>query len=93
MAWMYTAVRGQAFTGLEWEVRVWILAMAAIVAVTDEDDFWILPLLGEELKDRKEFRTWNKLRGVLKRFLWIDVLHDKEGKRVLGKVLACEQLT
>lgn len=87
-AQLRTAVVGDRFRELEWQLRVWILVMAAIVAVTEEDDFWILPLLRKEIKDHVELRHWEDLRRVLKRFLWIDVLHDPDGKMVCEKIFA-----
>ena len=32
------------------------------------------------------FKSWNEMRGVLKSFMWIGLLHDKPGKDVFDSI-------
>ncbi|TVY25378.1 hypothetical protein LHYA1_G003709 [Lachnellula hyalina] len=68
------------------ELWLWILFIAAISAVTDEDDQWLMPLLRAAFR-RTGTTTWEPVRDILKSIMWIDALHDKDGKRVFDLVL------
>lgn len=67
----------------------WILFVTAISAVTDEDDYWLMPLIKTALR-KTGLTTWKSVRDVLKSFIWIDPLHDSEGKKVFDKVSLVE---
>ncbi|KAF8849032.1 hypothetical protein BDZ45DRAFT_773889 [Acephala macrosclerotiorum] len=70
------------------DLCIWIFFVASISAVTDEDDFWVIPLLKRRLQIA-DVESWNAVRGILKKFTWIDALHDADGKRVFDRV--CRQ--
>jgi len=74
------------------ELWLWILFIAAISAVTDEDDQWLMPLLRAAFR-RTGTTTWEPIRDILKSIMWIDALHDKDGKRVFDLVLLVDYPT
>lgn len=43
----------------------------------DANDYWLMPLIAELLS---RVSTWDELRRTLKQFLWIDLIHDKDGR-------------
>ena len=67
------------------EAHVWILVIAGISAITSEDDHWLLPLLRQMLPS-VEVSTWAEMRVLLKKFLWIDTIHDKGGRNLFNQV-------
>lgn len=71
-----------------YEVRVWMLFVAGLSAVTDEDDGWLVPLLARQLSGES---TWDGIRRLLKRFLWIDAIHDKDGRALFDRTLRPEK--
>jgi hypothetical protein len=74
-----------SFHEMPCEVQLWVLFVAAISAVTDEDDHWIIPLLKSTMRARG-ITTWNEVKEVIKKFLWIGVLFDNDGERVFEKL-------
>ncbi|CZR52828.1 uncharacterized protein PAC_02705 [Phialocephala subalpina] len=83
-----SSIHLESFEQAPHDLCIWILFVAAVFAVTGEDDYWVIPLLQERLR-RVEVETWNTVRGILKKFLWIDALHDAEGERIFDRV--CRQ--
>jgi len=68
-------------------MHLWILVVADISAVTDEDHHWILSLL-QQLLLPNGVSTWTEMRVLLKNFLWIDTIHDKGGKGLFDQITA-----
>ena len=68
------------------EAWLWILFVTAVSTVTNEDDYWLMPLLKAALLKTGKV-TWEEVQDMLKSFMWIDVLHDKDGKRVFDQVV------
>lgn len=74
------------------DLWLWILFVAAISAVPHEDDQWLMPLLRAALQ-RIGTTTWEPVRDILKSIMWIDALHDKDGKRVFDTALSVDYST
>jgi Fungal specific transcription factor domain len=72
-------------------VSLWILFIAAIAAVNDEDDVWLMPLINELLSETGSFISWHMVRSILKDFIWIDQLHDEDGKAVYSRAFLWNQ--
>ncbi|OKL62671.1 hypothetical protein UA08_01177 [Talaromyces atroroseus] len=68
-------------------VSLWVLFVAAIVAVTDEDDVWLVSLMNERLRGTESFISWHKVRSILKDFMWIGEIHDEDGKAVYSRMV------
>lgn len=64
---------------------VWLLMVGGISLFTAADDHWFLPWLRSCL-DTLEANHWDELRDRMKRFLWIEVLHDKPGRAIFDTV-------
>ncbi|GKZ23686.1 hypothetical protein AbraIFM66951_004562 [Aspergillus brasiliensis] len=68
-----------------WLLVVGILALPPLPSFRDTD-FWLKGCLREWLV-RLEIRTWEEMREIMKRFLWMDLMHDLAGEGVFGDVL------
>lgn len=66
-------------------IMLWLLMIGAISVFTEADDERL------ELSLRRyillcEGEPWSRVRVILKRFLWIDCLHDKQGKAIINSL-------
>ncbi|BCR97213.1 uncharacterized protein AKAW2_30532S [Aspergillus luchuensis] len=68
-----------------WLLMVGILALPPLPAFQGTD-LWLRGCLREWL-ERVGIRTWGELREIMKRFLWVDLMHDFAGEGVFGDVL------
>jgi hypothetical protein len=68
------------------EIKLWSLFVTGISAVTDEDDDWLLPLLRSQIQQNSA-SSWMEARRTLKEFLWVDSIHDREGKELYNRAL------
>jgi len=66
-------------------VKVWCLFNIGLSAVTDADNEWLLPYLRSEVQ-KQGAKSWSEVRNLLKKFLWIDALHDNDGKRLHDRI-------
>lgn len=89
----FTALSKQirsTLAGFDWKdeaagaTRLWVLFMAAVTAVTDQDDEWLLPQLSDALR-ATGCHTWGDTLLVLKKFLWIGALLDSDGERIFNR--------
>lgn len=67
-------------------IHVWLLFVAGLSATTPEDDHWLLPLLFTVLQEAR-LTTWESVRATLRGFLWIDALHDIQGRRIFDRIV------
>lgn len=81
-------VEGEGFKNIDYEVRIWVLFVVGIVGVGGEDEGWFVPLLRKEIGERGngKMEMWEEIRRLLKGILWIDALHDEDGKRIFEMV-------
>ncbi|KUJ15199.1 uncharacterized protein LY89DRAFT_106229 [Mollisia scopiformis] len=82
--WLRDAAAAREEEGRGADLGIWILFMAGISG-GEEEDGWILPMLKTEMGNR-EMREWGVVRALLKRYPWVDALHDEVGKRIFGRV-------
>ncbi|KIW32235.1 uncharacterized protein PV07_03795 [Cladophialophora immunda] len=68
------------------QMMLWFLMVGAVSAFTTSDHPWLKDCLREHI-DRCQVKSWTEMRGVLKSFMWIGLLHDKPGKDVFDSVL------
>lgn len=68
-----------------WLLMVGILALPPLPSFLGTD-LWMRGYLRESL-EKLEIRTWGELRGIMKRWVWVDLMHDLAGEGVLGDVL------
>lgn len=68
-----------------WLLMVGILALPPLPSFLGTD-LWMRGYLREWL-EKLEIRTWGELRGIMKRWVWVDLMHDLAGEGVLGDVL------
>lgn len=73
------------------ELMLWSLFIIGSSAFGEEDDAWILPDLRDQIR-KNGIDSWGQLRLVLKKYLWIDALHDGDGKVLYRRALAGSDL-
>lgn len=73
-------------------IILWLLTIGAISVFTPTDNYWLMPLLRDQMR-YCQICEWEDMRGNLKRFLWIDMLHDKPGQKVFSTAWANENGT
>ena len=61
---------------------LWLLVTGAMSGLLDED-MCMLPRLRATI-ELCQASSWNELRGVLKNFLWIEILHDRPGQALFN---------
>jgi hypothetical protein len=69
------------------QIMLWFLMVGAVSAFTTSDYPWLKDCLREHI-DICHVKSWKEMRGVLKSFMWIGLLHDKPGKEVFDFVLS-----
>ncbi|KAH8660282.1 hypothetical protein BX600DRAFT_467503 [Xylariales sp. PMI_506] len=65
----------------------WLLMIGAISTFTDDDDSWIKPWLGVNIRICK-LSSWPMARKLLRGFLWIGMLHDQPGERLFHSLIS-----
>ncbi|EXJ76665.1 uncharacterized protein A1O5_01173 [Cladophialophora psammophila CBS 110553] len=78
--------------GASSQIMLWFLMVGAVSAFTISDHLWLKDCLRERI-DICQVKSWNEMRGVLKSFMWIGLLHDKPGKEVFDSVLSSSSST
>ena len=68
--------------GVSPKLVLWLLVISAI-SVLSAEDMWLLPSL-RATTELCQASSWNELRGILKDFLWIDILHDRPGQALFN---------
>lgn len=67
----------------EWEMRLWLYFMAGLSLFPVGERDWLVNGLKKCLRTLR-LTSWSEAKVVLKQYLWIDMIHDTEGERVLG---------
>jgi hypothetical protein len=68
------------------DFNLWSLIVTGLSAVTEEDDEWLLPRLSTQIQNNG-VASWEEVRSTLKKYLWIDAIHDKNGKALYHRAL------
>lgn len=63
------------------QILVWLLMVGSLSIFNPADDAWLMPWLRSSI-ELCEAQGWNEMRGQLKEFPWIDMLHDKPGRSI-----------
>ncbi|OOQ84860.1 hypothetical protein PEBR_28578 [Penicillium brasilianum] len=64
-------------------IILWLLTIGAISVFKPTDDPWLMPLLRDQMR-YCGISEWEDFHRHMKRFLWIKILHDESGERVLN---------
>lgn len=64
---------------------VWLLVVGAISAFEAIDDRWLEPLLLTNIEACK-IDSWGDMQRLLDSFLWIDFVHDRDGKLLYDSI-------
>jgi hypothetical protein len=67
------------------QIMLWFLMVGAVSAFTTTDHPWLKNCLREHI-DLCQVKSWNEMRGILKSFMWIGLLHDKPGKDIFDSI-------
>jgi hypothetical protein len=68
------------------QILLWLLMIGSLPVFTPANDPWLLPWMRVNI-DLCEAHTWSELRGQLKEFPWIDILHDKPGQAIFDAAM------
>lgn len=68
------------------KLRLWLLFVSAVSGLYDGSGKWLDPSILQTLTDLS-LKEWEDVKAILKAHLWIDVLHDSEGKRIMERCL------
>ena len=63
------------------QILLWLLMIGYLSIFTTADDAWLMPLVRVNI-ELCEAHNWSELRGQLKAFPWIDILHNKPGRAI-----------
>lgn len=77
--------------GGEGELALWALVVGAIWMWDDPDGGWIAPRI-RGVSRGLGIRSWDGAYGVLKRFPWVNRIHDESGRKVWERVHEYGQL-
>lgn len=62
------------------EFKLWLLFVARICVVTENESPWLQPEMKKTL-EALNLASWKAAKERLKRYLWIDVVHDNDGRK------------
>ena len=65
---------------------LWLLMVDAVSVFDDSDALWFNPLLRATMATCK-VASWSEMRDLLMSFMWIDLVHDKTGKRAFDSAV------
>ncbi|CZR65804.1 uncharacterized protein PAC_15704 [Phialocephala subalpina] len=68
------------------QLMFWLLIVGIISIFTSPEDVWLKKALRKHM-EICQIKSWDEMRGILKSFMWIDLLHDKPGKDIFESVL------
>lgn len=67
-------------------MMLWVLISGGMALFGEEDDGWLMPWI-RTAAEGCDVRNWAQCRVVLKRFLWIDFVHDSTGHQVFASAM------
>ncbi|MCJ1431347.1 hypothetical protein MMC27_000698 [Xylographa pallens] len=62
------------------QLVLWLLMVGAVSVFDGSNDIWFNNLLRNSIR-RCKVDSWSEMRDLLLSFMWIDLVHDKRGKR------------
>lgn len=71
---------------------VWVLCMTGIASIATSERTWVVASLDRCLR-RLEICTWQQLKTVLQKFLWLPITNDKDGEPLWREVEASSPLS
>lgn len=68
------------------EFRLWLLFVTRVCVVAETESAWLRNEMSNTL-EALNLPTWKIARERLKKYLWIDVLHDECGRKAFEKAI------
>jgi hypothetical protein len=68
------------------KLDLWLMMVGAVSILDEKDDWWLRPLFVFNASVC-QIETWEDMRKLVKDFLWVGLVHDKPGQRVLERLL------
>jgi len=62
------------------DLKLWLLFIASLFNVGENKNSWLQPEMRKTLESSNQ-TSWKIVRNTLKRYLWIDALHDNAARR------------
>jgi hypothetical protein len=69
------------------EFKLWLLFIGRVCIVAESESAWLQPEMKKTL-DALNLTSWKAARERLKRYLWIDVIHDSDGRKAYEEATA-----
>ncbi|KAJ4301484.1 hypothetical protein N0V90_003576 [Kalmusia sp. IMI 367209] len=63
------------------ELKLWLLMMGGVWILDDVDAEWLVPMAKEQAR-RMGLSRWDEAYEVLRKYPWIEALHDESGRTV-----------
>ena len=70
------------------KLLVWVLVMGAVAAIDTVERIWFVSML-RQVVGVVEIGSWEEMRDLLGRFLWLGSTSDVDGRVLWGEVEAC----
>ncbi|KAI1332848.1 hypothetical protein F5Y16DRAFT_356737 [Xylariaceae sp. FL0255] len=70
--------------------NLWLLMTSAVALLGQSNETWWQPLIKRAMKDCK-VESWAETREIISSLMWIGVLHDQQGARIVDMVQAVAQ--
>jgi hypothetical protein len=70
------------------KLLVWVLVMGAVAAIDTVERIWFVSML-RQVVGAVEIGSWEEMRDLLGRFLWLGSTSDVDGRVLWGEVEAC----
>ena len=68
------------------QMLLWVLVMRAVLVFDDSDNCWLQPTLMAQM-EACGTRSWSDFNQLLKTSLWVDIVHEKPGKRLFSLIM------
>lgn len=68
-------------TTAEIKIMLWVICVASVLTPNDSDLAWLLPALSQVLQSLG-ICSWDDASDVLSQFPWVNIMHDKYGRRL-----------
>lgn len=68
-------------------LMIWLLMVGVISLMGIKDEAWLVASLRARVASIR-VKRWDAMRTLLKSFMWIDLVHDQDGRRIFDSIFA-----
>ncbi len=85
-SYKYFVSRLKTMYGLPSSMMLWLLFIGGISGSISIDDTWVHDTWRRHI-EVCQIKSWDEMRGILRSFMWISILHDKPGEAIFKSVV------